>query len=455
MYTLKRMVLGVLWLLGIGSLLMTGTTQAQEKRLTFGPHCYDLDNNDNFSPDGQWLCFDARETIGPGIQHSQFIGMVNVESGKDKVLYAPPVTVIGSRPAPGCGAVSFNGAAMEVAFIHGPPVEELGTRGPYDFPNRGGGHVKADGKQKFSWLDHRDITTDRDTLPGAHRGGTHRHEYTWNGNRIGFTYNDFLMKEYDRTVGYMEPRDDAPGDASHYFVLMVPVVPMGTSKPGELEKAWGDSWVGRDGAKRAFIGKVRAADGESFEQSLFIADVPLDIDITTADSGSATRFPTPPKGITIRRLTRDWADGTVRGTPDGNWVAYYGKAEDDTTQIFIIKADGSGDAIQATTFEHGVSGGLRWHPSGNSILCESNNGITSTCVVPGDNFGKSVFLTDQGTGATRKNLVISFDGTMLAWNQQAETKDKEGQVLKNYLGQDFLHIFTLPYPDNDGDGVVD
>lgn len=441
MCTLGRTFLMVV--VAIGGLVMGA--QGAEKQITFSANGHDLDNNDNFSPDGKWLCFDARESIGPGIQHSQFVAMVNIVTGEEVVLYAPPVTVTGSRPAPGCGAVSFNGSKMEVAFIHGPPVEDLAERGPYDFPNRGGGHVMADGKGEFSWLDHRDIATDRDTLPGAHRGGTHRHEYSWDGNRIGFTYNDFLMKEYDRTVGYMEPRADAPGGASHYFVLMVPVVPMGTSKAGALEKAWGDVWVGRDGSKRAFIGKVRAADGVSFEQSLFIADVPLDVNITTADSGSATRFPSPPKGITIRRLTHDWADGTVRGTPDGQWVAYYGKDDEDRNQIFIIKADGSEPAKQATFLPEGVTEGLRWHPSGDAVLCISNNGVVSTSVVPGDGFGNSTFLTEQGAGQAVTKLAISFDGTMLAFNKPVETKDEDGNMVKNYLGDDFTQVFVLPY----------
>ena len=416
------------------------------RQITFSAHGHDLDNNDNFSPDGQWLCFDARESIGPGIQHSQFIGMVNVETVEEVVLYKPEVAVTGSRPAPGVGAVSFSGAKMEVAFIHGPPVVDLDVRGPYDFPNRGGGHVLADGKGVFSWLDHRDIATDRDTLPGAHRGGTHRHEYSWDGKRVGFTYNDFLMQEYDRTVGYMEPHEDTPGGASHYFVLMVPVVPMGTSKPGELEKAWGDSWIGRDGARRAFIGKVRAADGVNFEQSLFIADVPLDVDITSADSGSATRWPSPPEGITIRRLTDTWADGIVRGTPDGEWVAFYGKDAEDRKQIFIIKADGSAPAQQVTSLPHGVTDGLRWHPSGKAVLCISNNGIVSTSTVPGDTFGESTFLTDQGAGPEKTKLAISFDGTMLAFNMPVETKGEDGTVVKNYLGDDFTQVFVMPYP---------
>ncbi|MFP6596194.1 MAG: DUF3748 domain-containing protein [Candidatus Hydrogenedentota bacterium] len=428
----------------------------QERQLTFSPMGHDLDNNDNFSPDGNWLCFDTRETVEFGIHNSQSVMMVNIETGEEVVLLAAEQSAIGKEAAaPGIGAVSFNHARAEVAFIHGPPLDQVPARGPYDFPNRTGARIFIDEPRKRHWLDHRDIATDRETLPGALRGGTHRHEYTWNGNRIGFTYNDFLMQDYDRTVGYMEPHPNAPGDASHYAVLMVPTVPIGTAKPGEIEKAWGDSWVGREGRMRAFIGHVRAVDGEAYEQSLFVADLPLSVDIASADSGSATRYPTPPKDITIRRLTKDWANGIVRGSHDGEWIAYYGKAADASTQVFIVRADGSEPPRQVTTLPFGAGAGLRWHASGNSVLCFSNNGVVSTSVQEGVNFGKSIFLTNQEISPERSKLALSWDGSMIAFNKPVPTADERGGISKNYLGEDHIQIFVLPFPDSDGDGIAD
>lgn len=444
----------------LGGLLVCMSAMGQEKQITFTPTGHDLDNNDNFSPDGKWLCYDTRETVEFGIHNSQSVMMVNIETGEEVTLLKAPASVIGKEysdpgPAPGIGAVSFNHARAEVVFIHGPPLEEVPARGPYDYPNRTGARVSIDEPGVRHWVDRRDIATDRDTIPGAHRGGTHRHEYSWNGNRIGFTYNDFLKKEYDRTVGYMEPHPDAPEGVTHYFAIMVPVVPIGTSKPGEIEKAWGDSWVGRDGRMRAFIGKVRNPDGESFEESLFVADVPLSVDITTADAGSATRFPTPPKGITIRRLTQTWAGAIVRGSWDGTRIAYYALDTNDKPQVFIIAADGKTPAVQATFFPEGAGSGVRWHPSGNSIVCFSNKGVAATCVQAGPLFGKSVFLTDQGVDPDRAKLVMSWDGTMLAYNKTVPTKANDGTVFKNFEGKDFFQIFTLPFPDANGDGIAD
>jgi hypothetical protein len=443
---------------------------AEERQLTFSPKNHDLDNNDNFSPDGRFLCYDTREMVGPGIDNGLTIELVEIATGKETLLYTPAVKVTGDRPAPGVGAVSFSGTENKVAFIHGPPVSQLAERGPYGKPNRQGAEIITDGTAKKapqggfekSWLDRRDIATKRDTIPGAHRGGTHRHEYTLDGKRVGFTYNDFLMPHYGRTVGYMAPHPKAPEGASHYFANLVPIVVEGTAKPGEIEKAEKDSWVGRQGLLRAFVGTVRNPDGETYEDSLFMIEIPADVDITTADSGSATRFPTPPKGTSIRRMTHTWAKGTIRGSFDGKQVAYYGRGPDDTIQVFVIPSDGSDQSSdpkkqpkQATFLPEGTEDGLRWHPSGNTIFSMSNGGIVATCVKPGAMFGKSVFLTGQDDGPERIKLTSSQDGTMLAYNRAVPTKGEDGEIAKAWTGNDVLQIFLVDFPDADKDGVID
>ena len=60
----------------LGVLLVSTNVFAQEKQITFTPMGHDLDNNDNFSPDGKWLCFDTRETVEFGIHNSQSIWIV-------------------------------------------------------------------------------------------------------------------------------------------------------------------------------------------------------------------------------------------------------------------------------------------------------------------------------------------------------------------------------------------
>lgn len=438
----------------IGGLVLMG---ADERQVTFTPKNHNLDNNDNFSRDGRFLCYDTRETVGPGIENCQSIEMVEIATGAETVLYRPEASVTGAEAAPGVGAVSFSPVADEAIFIHGPLVEDVQERGYYAKPNRTGAIVPADGSGTVTWADRRDVETGRPTLPGAHRGGTHRHEYSLDGQRIGFTYDDFLLPQYGRTIGYMERHASAPAGATHYFALLVSVVPEAEAKPGDLVYAAGDSWIGREGLMRGFIGRTKNGD-----QSLYVVDVPRDVDITTARAGDAEVFPAPPEGLTVRRLTHSYAEGIVRGTVEGDRIAYYGKDASDRMQVFIIPSNGSDRAsdpalrpVQATFFEDGAGPGVRWHSSGNSIACTSGGGVAVTCVEPGPRFGETVFLTPQGDGVERINLVWSPDGSMLAYNRAVATEDESGVVVKAYDGSDLLQIFVVGFPDGDGDGVVD
>jgi hypothetical protein len=421
-------------------------------QLTDAAKNHNLDNNDNFSGDNRFLCYDTRETIGPGIGNSQSVEKIDVQTGEKTVLYAPEEVVTSPdewQTAPGAGAASFNPVADEVVFIHGPFVHEVPVRGLYAKPNRRGAVVPGDGSQRLSWLDCRDIATDRDTLPGAHRGGTHRHEYSLDGRRVGFTYDDFFLPQYGRTIGYLEPHPNAPEGATHWFALLVRVVPRGEAKPGDIVQALGDSWIGREGKVRAFIGTVMEDDG-SFADALFTVTIPEGTDITTADSGNATRYPTPPVGLVIRRLTKTCAPGIVRGSHDGTRIAYYALDAQGVVQLFIVPTEGGEDAAdpvlrpeQATHLRTDVTSSLRWHPDGHTIFCVSNNGVVATTVTPGDAFGKSTFLTPQGDGPERFNVVCSHDGKLLAWNQAVPVYDAQGMRQTNYAGQDFLQIFTL------------
>lgn len=434
---------------------------ADERQVTHSPKNHNMDNNDNFSMDGKFLCYDTREMYGSGIENSRSVEKVEIATGKETVLCEAKEFVNGAKAAPGIGAVSFSPIEDKIVCIHGPNLDEVPVRGYYAKTNRQGALVVADGKSPDTWLDKRDVDTTRDTIPGAHRGGSHRHEFTLDGKRVGFTYDDFLLTQYERSIGYVETNHPkAPKPANAYFALLVPVVPTGTAKPGELEHAAGDSWVGKHGLMRAFIGKVKEQDG-TYTESLFVVDVPADVDITTADSGSAKRFPTPPKGTKIRRLTHSAASGNVRGTVEGDRIAYFAKAADGSNQIFVIASDGSDqDAnpskrpIQATHLPKGA-GTLRWHPSGNSIVCESNGGVASVCVKPGADFGKTVFLTPQGDGPARGNLVVSPDGKLLAYVKAVPTNDKNGKPVKTYSNADPTQIFVLPFPDANGDGIAD
>ena len=436
--------------------------QPLEWQLTFSPINHALDNNDNFSRDDRFLVVDTRETLGAGIGNCTSIMKVSVSTGLENILYAPAYKLDPVNMAPGVGAASFSHIDDEVIFIHGPLLEETPVLGFYSTRNRRGAVVRGDGAGDVRFVDFRDVTSEV-TTPGAHRGGTHRHEYTLDGNRIGFTYDDFLLQDYGRTVGYMEPHPRAPKGVSHWVAILVPVVPQAVARPGDLIRAADDSWVGRRGQMRAFIGQVVEADGKTITSSLFVVDIPETVDITTSDSGTKTTYMKPPKGITIRRLTRTPAAGIVRGSHDGTRIAYYATAPDGSRQVFIIDAKGSDQdpdpakrPIQASFLPAGAAGGVRWHPSGNSIAVLSDNGVAAICVKPGPLFGAAWWLTPHGTGLPAPEaLVWSHDGSLLAFNRRVPTYDASGKLVKDFNGNDFRQIFLTRFPDANRNGIAD
>lgn len=431
---------------------------AGERQASFTPWNHYLDNNDNFSADDRFVCYDTRDSVVPGNGASRSIMKLDLATGRETTIYAPsPVIVDPVDAAPGVIACSYNPVADEVVFIHGPLVSETKQFGFYSKTNRRGAVMAASGKGSVRFLDLRDVTN-QVTTPGAHRGGTHRHEFSRDGKRIGFTYDDHLLTQYGRTVGFMERTPKAPKGALAWFAVMVPVVPAGTAKPGQLESAAFDSWIGRHGYMRGFIGKVRE-DGGGYHDSLFVADIPASVDITTSSSGTSSRFPTPPKGISIRRLTHGDAMGVVRGSPDGNRIAYLARAAGGRMQLFVIDAHGSDRSadpakrpVQVTSFNSGVRGGFRWHPSGNTISAVAEGGIFAVCVKPGKFFGKTYRM---GEGSHIQGPVWSNSGKLLAYNRSVPTKDSSGHIVKNARGGDFLQIFVADFPDANGDGVAD
>ncbi|WP_339840024.1 DUF3748 domain-containing protein [uncultured Maribacter sp.] len=422
-----------------------------EKQITFNAKSHALDNNDNFSPDGHFLCYDTRYMVfNTNLANSKSVEKVAIASGEETVLWQPK-SVSGENAAPGVAAVSYHPTENKVVFIHGPKLEEVDVRGYYDIRNRNGAIVSADGRREFSIADLRDVATDRPTTPGAQRGGTHRHEYSKNGERIGFTYDDFLQQDYDRTIGYMENNINAPEGFSHYFAVLLKPVKKGESKPGEIEKAFGDSWVDSLGSKRAFIGKVRAENGVDYETSLFVADISSSVDITSAYSGDANTYPEPPKGIIIKRLTHSINDdGIVRGAYSGKQIAYLSKDEKGILQVFIIPVDGSDMVndtkkrpIQVTNYTADASN-VRWHPSDEWLFSISDGKVYASYVGSTDDFGKSIMLTPDNLN--REALVVSPDGKMLAYNVNMPHAS-ESRIIDGKQNNEYKQIFILELLD--------
>lgn len=415
--------------------------QMKEKQVSYTDKNHVLDNNDNFSPDDRFLCYDTRGTVyDNNIGNCKTIEKIEISTGIETVLYQPE-SVSGEEPAPGVGAVSWHPIDDRVIFIHGPYLEEVKTRGYYGITNRTGVEVSANGKGVVTKVDRRDVATDRPTIPGAQRGGTHRHEYSRDGKRIGFTYDDYLNSNYDRTIGYMEANPSAPAGFRDYFAVILKPVEKDKSKPGEIEKASGDSWVDPAGTMRAFVGKVRAENGVDYETDLFVADIPESVDITTAFSGNGEKYPEPPAGIKIRRLTHSGkVGGIVRGSFDGEWIAYLSPDDKGIEQVFVISARNSdltaGETIQPqqlSAFQANASA-ARWHPKKNWLFAITDGNVAVICAEPGVDFGKAMMLTTDEE--ERSQLVVSHDGNQLAYTME-RNGEGENQAKK------FKQIFIL------------
>ncbi len=419
----------------------TGTKEKiltmEERQISFSARNHALDNNDNFSPDDRFLCYDTRGTVfNKNLANCKSIEKIEIATGKETVIWEPE-SVTGEEAAPGVAAVSWHPSEDKVIFIHGPLLEEVESRGFYGIRNRTGVEVSADGKGTVTKVDMRDVSTEKPTIAGAQRGGTHRHEYTRNGKRIGFTYDDFLVQNYDRTIGYMEPHPAAPERYTHYFAVLLKPAETGKSKPGEIEKAYGDSWVGAEGKMRAFVGKIRAENGVDYQTDLFVADIPDSVDITTAFSGDATRYPEPPKGIGIRRLTNHGTvSGIVRGSQDGKYIVYLAEDESGILQAFVIPAQNSGlpageneKPVQLSSFQSDVSD-IRWHPSGNAIFAIIDGNIVVFPFQHKEKNEKYTMLTNDTQ--KREELVVSNNGNTLAYSMM-KTGDYSGEFRQIFV----------------------
>ena len=412
-----------------------------EKQITFSPKTHALDNNDNFSPDGLFLCYDTRGTVfNENLANSKSIEKVEISSGVETVLWEPP-SVTGEEAAPGVAAASFHPFENKVIFIHGPRLEEVKERGPYGIRNRTALVVDGEGKLNSVNIDLRDISSQLTTV-GAHRGGTHRHEYSRNGKRIGFTYDDNLIQDYDRTIGFLQPDAYAPEGYTHYFAVILKPSKTGLSLAGEIEKAYGDSWIDEAGSMRAFIGKVRAKNGIDYENDLFVADIPADINIKTANSGSQDQYPEPPEGISIRRLTQGMdVRGIVRGSPNGTQLAFAAPDKDGIDQVYITNALGRDKQPTRLTGLASPVSSIRWHPSGEWVFFISNGNVFVTYL--GSRLGSGLTIQLCDDRLLRDQLVVSPDGNLLAYIIPVPTQDSSGAIVKDAGGNDFRQIFCM------------
>jgi hypothetical protein len=297
-------------------------------------------------------------------------------------------------------------------------------------------------------MDSRDVTYP--FTPGALRGGTHRHEWRRDGQWVGFTYNDAIMKHLEDSVGVKwNLRTIAVSNRKHkvkvdhdpaqenvqgewYSAVVVRVVPNPTPGSDEISNAASDSWIGASGypkpdgkwqVARAFTGKVVSKGGMPVDE-LFVVDIPDSINVPGEYGpleGTLTSFPMPPKGAVQRRLTYTAETkypgcvGVVRSSFDGKYISYRAKDSQGIQQVFLMSPLGGGP-VQLTSHISDVQCGVRWSPDNQSVVYVWDNSIV-LCEVSDRPFERRFRRLTAHTKDAPSNIVWSNDGKTIAFNR--------------------------------------
>jgi hypothetical protein len=433
-----------------------------EKQLTFDlTYNHDLDNNDNFSPDDQWLVYDTRTEAG-GIAISSKIEKVHVKTGEKKLLYE----LKSNQPwGPGVGAVSYSPVDFSVVFIHG--LTNCTAENPYQQWRRTGIMIDEKNPNQPIYMDARNVAFP--FTRGALRGGTHRHEFSGDGNWIGFTYNDAIMQSIEaksgekrnlRTIGVAKKNRPVNVDTLHkgennagtwFSALVVHVLPKPQPGSDEISQALGDSWVGKKGypladgtyqLARSFIGTTVDKNGKAVDE-VFLVNIPNEINQTGPLGpleGTLDQLPAPPLGATQKRLTFTSESpfpgcmGIVRSDLMGQNLAFLAYDANGIRQIFTISTQG-GKPHQLTDHKHSVSSSLRWHPTGKSILYVYEGKIVQ-CTLGSDSFENRVNYLTAKQKYEPSNIVLSHDGKTIAFNRKRV----------NAKNEETKQIFTINLP---------
>jgi hypothetical protein len=411
-----------------------------ERQLTFGSIQADLDANLNFSSDGQYLVADCRPSLH-AIPLNNRLMVIEVSTARAEIVYTAALGVMG------VGAASFL-TQDELLCIHALPDT------PYDFTARAGGIVHRH-TGALRYLDSRCIVPP--FVPGALRGGTHKHEPSADGGWVGFTYNDHLEKSAGRpdlrNVGVCRRgiRVEVPPGRGHisgegFSVLLTNAKPNPQPGSDEFQRAEGDCWVGVRGFRdaggdwvmaRAFRGTVAVKENgnTALHQDVFIVTVPQDITRPGSGplEGTTDAPPYPPAGAEIRRLTftarhpkagMRGVYGHLRSSPDGRWIAFagwHGREGARTRQVFCV-SPATLEVRRLSSIPCGVTGEigcLRFSPDNRFLIVCGTDGALYRCSTTEKQWGDTIRAAPKSTERA-DNPVISPNGRTVAYNRDID-----------------------------------
>lgn len=419
---------------------------AEEIQITRAPHGHILTNVGVWSPDGEWIAYDVRPDAAGDRFEGDRIEAVRVSTGEVRVLYR---AMAGAR----CGVVTWNPEAPEVVFIHGPenPTPDW-QYGPF---HREGSRVAADRPGVARKLDARDLLPP--FTPGALRGGSHVHVFSADGMRVSFTYEDHVLAAlgdgdgHDRNqrnlgvtcVGrpVAVPGGHPRNHSGDFSVVVTRTVDSPRPGSDEISRAFEEGWVGREGYRRAdgawqrhalaFQGNVITARGDTISE-VFVVDLPDDL-TQPGDGplqGTETRRPSPPAGVSQRRLTftadrahpglqgpRHW----LRSAPDGSRIAFLMRDDAGLVQLWTVSPRG-GLPQQLTRNPWDIGSAFTWSADGRLIAHVADG---SVCVTEaGSGRTHRLTLRREGDAAPRPEAcVFSPDGRQIALVRRVGTAE--------------------------------
>ncbi len=439
--------------------LAPADVRGTEKQITRGREGRILTNTGVWSPDGEWLVYDTRSDIPGQDFNGTRIEMVNVRTGRVKVLYQ-------SAHGAHCGVVTFHPREPRVVFILGP--EHPTPDWSYCAWHRCGVIVAVATPGVATHLDARDLTPP--FTPGALRGGSHVHVWDAAGAWVSFTYEDAVLARFQeagpdhdlnlRNVAVAVPghpvrvRKGHPRNQDGEYFSVLATRTTANPKPGsdEIQKAFEEGWVGANGYLRAdgtrqkhalaFQGQVVTAQGATIPE-VFLADLPDDVTTPGAGplAGTETRMPCPPKGTVQRRLThtaerkfpglqgpRHW----LRSAPDGGRIAFLMKDDSGVVQLWTVSPNG-GPPTELTRNPWSITSAFTWSPDGRLIA----HGMDNSVCVTETSTGKTVRLTarsDDARAPRPEACVFSPDGRKIAFLRRGVSgKEFSNQICVVFL----------------------